>query len=212
MKEEMTQIPGSAGVNENTLLMSLRVSDYDKFTQAHETSAEFRASFGIKDRLICRGLDDENMVLIVMTMEDLDKAREFSLHPALAELFKNTGVSGVPIFNFLETQFLDEKFMEGSSFGVQVSQKIKHYADWKKTFDGYNHLRIDAGLTDKLVGYDFSQHHLALDFSGHNLLNVLTSITDLGIARAFFASSEFNEKMIASGVIGEPSLFFFRVV
>jgi hypothetical protein len=71
---------------------------------------------------------------------------------------------------------------------------------------------MDAGLTDKLVGYDFSQHHLAWDFSGHNMLNVLTSITDFGMARTLFASSAFNEKMIASGVISQPYLFFFRVV
>ena len=69
-KEEMTQIPGCAGVNKNTLLMSPRLSDYHKFTHTHGSSAAFRDRFRIKDRLICRGLDDENRVLIVMTMKD----------------------------------------------------------------------------------------------------------------------------------------------
>jgi len=84
-----------------------------------------------------------------------------------------------------------------------VKHKIKDWDTWKKAFDDHKQARIDAGLTDRMVGYTVGDNHM---------VTMVMIVNDMARAKAFMNSKDLADKMKAGGVEGPPSIFFYRVV
>jgi len=109
---------------------------------------------------------------------------------------------GVPSFLFVDNQMFDSS-SGASATRVIITHKVKDWDAWKKSFDSSKQDRLNAGLTDRAVGYSVGDPHTII---------VAFVINDLPKAEAFMASKDLKDKMAKAGVAGPPDIFFYNVV
>ncbi|MBC7874517.1 MAG: hypothetical protein H7Y01_11000, partial [Ferruginibacter sp.] len=63
--------------------------------------------------------------------------------------------------------------------------------------------RIDNGITDRVYGHDADDNHKVM---------LVTALTDTAKAAAYWKSDMLKKRRAASGAIGEPDRFVFRIV
>lgn len=81
--------------------VSHRVKDFDAWLKVYDDEGkETRASHGLMDRSLSRGIDDPNDVTIVFEITDMEKAKARMNDPALKALMMTAGVEGEPTFFF----------------------------------------------------------------------------------------------------------------
>ena len=140
--------------------------------------------------------------MVALKMDDVTKARELTASKGMKDKMQKAGVIGAPTFAFLETVMLD-KGTDASTTRVWMMHKVKDWDTWKKEFDSHKQVRIDAGLTDRAVGYAVGDNHM---------VTVVCAVTDMEKAKAFMASKDLKDKMAAAGVEGAPTIYFYDVV
>jgi uncharacterized protein (DUF1330 family) len=85
------------------LMVKLSVEDFAKWKDTFEGLESDRINAGSKGGHIFRNVDDQNQVVVILEMEDLDRAREFLGSPQTQQAMQEAGVTGPP-----EILFLDE--------------------------------------------------------------------------------------------------------
>jgi hypothetical protein len=176
------------------------VANYAKWKTAYDEHDSNRLSYGLHNYVICRGVDDSNMVMVALRMDDVNKAKELGSSKELMDRMKKAGASK-PSIEYTETVMNDTTAIQ-STVRVMVKHKVKDWSAWKKSFDSHKQVRIDAGLTDRVVG------HLVDD--DHSVIIVL-AVADVAKAKAFMQSKDLKDKMAEAGVVGPPTSFFYRV-
>jgi hypothetical protein len=73
-----------------------RVADFDAWKVAFDDHGRVRQEHGLVDTGLYRDEDDDGMVTIVMTTDDIARAREFFASDDLRETMKGAGVVSQP--------------------------------------------------------------------------------------------------------------------
>lgn len=186
----------------NLMLITHKVANYAKWKMAYDAHDSVRRSYGLHNYLLTRGVEDTNRVMVALWMDDAAKAKEFVAMPNLKDAMKKGGVLGVPTFGYIDVQMYDTVTTNASSTRMMLSHKVKDYDTWKKEFDSHKQARMDAGLADRLLGYEVGDN---------KTVTIVFAVSDLKKARDFLASKDLKDKMTAAGVEGPPSIFLYSV-
>ncbi len=186
----------------NMAVIKHKVANYAKWFVAYTSDDSARLANGLNSYVIGRGIDgDSNTVLVAMKMADVDKAKAMAASPGLKARMQQGGVVGVPAINFVETVWSDTS-TNASTVRLVISHRVKDWDAWKKEFDSHKQTRMDAGLTDRVIGHEFGDNHAVI---------IAFAVTDMAKAKAFLASKDLKDKMAAAGVEGPPTMFFYNV-
>jgi hypothetical protein len=177
-----------------------KVANYAKWKSAYDAHDSGRLSYGVHNFVICRGMDDSNMVMVAMRIDDVNKAKEMGSSKELMERMKKAGASK-PSIEYTEAVMNDSTAIQ-STVRVMVKHKVKDWSAWKKAFDSHKQARMDAGLTDRVVGHLVGDDHSVF---------IVFAVADIAKAKAFMQSKDLKDKMSEAGVVGPPTSFFYRV-
>ena len=187
---------------QNMMTVVHRVSDFEKWKTSYDEHDSMRLANGLHSYVIGRGLDDPNMVLVAVKADDMAKAKAFAKDPALKKAMQHGGVTGTPSFSFIITSFQDTAIIS-SDIRSRTSFTVKDWDAWQKGFEEGKQERMNNGITTRAYGHDPDDN---------KKVSLVTAVTDTAKAFAYYKSDELKKRRAASGVIGEPKRFLFRVV
>lgn len=185
----------------NVMIIKHKVANFAKWLPGYEAHDSMRQAYGLHNYVIGRGVDDSNMVMVAVKMDDAAKAKVFAAMPGLKEAMQKSGVVGPPTVMYYDVQMMDST-TNASTTRVMVTHKVKDFDAWKKEFDSHKQARMDAGLTDRAVGYEVGNN---------KMVNLVFVVGDMKKAKDFFTSKDLKDKMAAAGVDGPPTVFFYNV-
>ena len=84
------------------LLVRHKVADFAKWKPAFDTHQGARAAASLRDRLILRGIDNPNELVLLFEVGDVAKARAFTSSTALRDVMQSAGVVDKPDIYFLQ--------------------------------------------------------------------------------------------------------------
>lgn len=186
----------------SVMTVRIKVADYDKWLPGYEGHDSVRLSYGLHNYVIARGIDDPSIVMVALKMDDVSKAKAFSALPDLKEAMKKGGVIGAPTMDYLETVMNDTAALQQSS-RLMIKHKVKDWDAWKKSYDEHKQVRMDAGLSDRVIAHTNGDTHN---------VTVVFAVMDMAKAKAFIASKDLADKMKEAGVEGPPDIFFYNIV
>ncbi len=187
---------------ENIVMVQHKVADFAKWRPIFEANDSMQRAYGLTNYVLGRGMDDSNMVIIMLKMADSAKAREFAGSAALKAKMQEAGVVGKPTIDYLHVVWNEGTKIDQVA-RVMVKHKVKDWDAWKKEFDDHKQARIDAGLIDRGVAYTQGDNHK---------VSLVFAINDMAKAKAFAASKDLKDKMQKAGVDGPPSFFYYNIV
>jgi hypothetical protein len=182
------------------MTISHEVANYAKWKSAYDGHDSNRLAYGLHNYVICRGVDDSNMVMVAMRMDDVNKAKEMGSSKELMDRMKKAGASKATI-EYSETVMNDTTAIQ-QTVRVMVRHKVKDWDAWKKAFDSHKQTRMDAGLTDRVIGHIVGDDHSVI---------LVFAVADVAKAKAFMQSKDLKDKMNEAGVVGPPTSFFYRI-
>ncbi len=185
---------------DNIMVIISKVANYDNWLPEYESHDSVRKASGLHNALICRGTKDSNTVMVVLKMDDVDKAKAFAASPDLKERMKKAGVVGPPTISYIDMQMLDTT-VTGTS-RVLITHKVKDWDAWKKVFDADKPNRLAAGSSDRALGYSVGDNHM---------VTIALAISDMKKAEERSKSPELKKLMEEAGVEGPPAFFYYTV-
>ena len=85
----------------NYILIRHKVADFAKWKPVYDAHSSARQKAGLKEEHLFRNAENPNEVLLLFSMEDVDKAKAFAASGDLREAMKKAGVSDKPDLYFL---------------------------------------------------------------------------------------------------------------
>ncbi|MEO7266145.1 MAG: hypothetical protein ABIW38_14605 [Ferruginibacter sp.] len=187
---------------QHMLVVKHKVINFEKFKAAYDAHDSLRLANGMHNYVIGRGLEDSNMVLVAVKADDMDKAKAFAKSPGLKIAMQKSGVTGAPQMEFTTMTFQDNAVIN-STLRSETMFSVKDWAAWEKAFQEGKQERIDNGIVVRAYGHDADDN---------NKVRLVTAIMDSTKAAAYWKSDMLKARRAASGVIGEPKRFLFRIV
>lgn len=185
----------------NIMIVTHKVANYGKWMTGYEAHDSMRLAYGLHSALVARGTKDSNIVMVVVTMDDANKAKEFAASPGLKDAMKKGGVIGTPTISYVDMQVRDANATGNSR--VLITHKVKDWDAFKKVFEEAKPIRMAAGLTDRALGYSIGDNHM---------VTMALIISDMKKAEDFFKSPELKKRMEEAGVEGPPTFNYYTVV
>ena len=179
-----------------------RVANFAKWLSSYEAHDSLRLANGLHSYVIGRGVEDSNMVLVAVKVDDLAKAKEFGKSNELKEAMKKGGVTGTPKVMFSTTAFQDTGNIS-SDIRSMSTFTVKNWDAWKSSFDSGRQMRMDNGVVDRVYAHDADDD---------KKVTVVVAVMDTAKAYAFWKSDLLKQRRAASGVIGQPERFNYRLV
>ena len=188
----------------NVMVMQFKVADFAKWHSTFEAKDRdsIRRSYGLTNYVAGQGLDDPKRVIVLLKMEDANRAKELTASQGMKDRMKAAGVTGTPTFNYLEV-VMDDNSTIPQTNRLLMTEKVKDWDAWKKEFDQNKQLRTDGGLIDRLIGHDTNDN---------KQVSIIFAVTDMTKAKAFLQSPELKEKMEKGGVEGKAVPFYYNIV
>lgn len=183
------------------VVVTHKVANYAKWLIAYDGHDSARVANGLHNYVIGRGLEDSNMVMVALKVDDTAKAKAFEKSPGLKEVMQKAGVLGAPTI-FINTATWQDTATIGPAPRSMATLMVKDWDAFVKGFEDGKQTRIDNGIMDRVIGH-------AMD--DNKKVFVVTAITDTAKAFAYYKSDDLKKRRAASGVIGEPSRFLFRI-
>jgi len=84
------------------MLIRSKVADFAKWKPVYDAHLSARQKAGLKEEHLFRNADDPNEVLLLFSVEDLDKAKTFIASDDLRQAMEKAGVSDKPDVYFLK--------------------------------------------------------------------------------------------------------------
>ena len=84
------------------MLVRHKVADFAKWKPVYDAHLSAQQKAGLKEEHLFRNADDPNKVLLLFSMEDLDKAKAFTASNDLRQAMEKSGVSDKPDVYFLK--------------------------------------------------------------------------------------------------------------
>ena len=186
---------------QNVVAVMHKVTDFAKWLSAYEGHDSARLAAGLHNYVIVRDLGDSNMVTVVLRVDDTSKAKAFAKSPGLKEAMKKSGVVGAPTMMLLTETWQDTAKTETTLLS-RTALTVKDWDTFVKGFNDGKQERMDNGLMDRVLGHDLDDNKKAY---------IVYSILDTAKAFAYFKSDALKKRREASGVVGEPKRFFYRI-
>ena len=193
--------PVNAPGPSSLMIIKHKVANYAKWKPVYESHDSVRLASGLHNYLLARGTEDSNKIMVVLRMDDVNKAKQFAAMPGLKERMKKGGVTGSPMIDYLETVMYDTSAIS-ETVRLMVNHKVKDWDAWKKSFDTHKQARVDAGLIDRVLGHTIGDTHN---------VTIVFAVTDMAKAKAFMGSKDLKDKMAEAGVDGPPSFYFYKI-
>jgi hypothetical protein len=184
------------------VIVTHKVANYEKWLKAYEMHDSARLASGLHDYVIGRGLQDSNVVLVALKADDTAKAKAFGKSPDLKKAMQKAGVVGAPMISVLTETWQDTAKID-SKLRSRTSFMVKDWDAWVKGFEDGKQERLDNGITDRVIGHDLNDN---------KKVSLVTAVTDTAKAFAYYKSDALKKRREASGVVGEPVRFLFRIV
>ena len=176
------------------------VKDFAKWKPAFDADSTNRNASGLGFIIIGKNQSNPNNLEIVLSVSDLQKAKDFAASPKLKDVMKKNGVISKPEINY----FHIIRFTPDSTIKqwVEVTHKVKDFSAWLKVFD--------AEGTATRATYGLSDGVLAQVIGDSNTVNIVFAITDLAKAKARMNDPALKKLMTDAGVIGAPKVVFYK--
>ncbi len=184
-----------------TMATMHKVKDFDAWLASYEANDSLRLANGIHSYVIGRGTKDPSMVLVVVKVDDLAKAKAFSKNASLKQAMQKSGVIGAPTFRFSTLTFRDTAQI-ATTLRSNTSITVKDWDKWQKSFDSTRQLNTDNGLAIRAYGHDADDNHK---------VTIVSAILDSAKAAAYWNSDMLKQRRAASGA-GEPTRFIYMMV
>lgn len=178
-----------------------KVTDYDKWLAGFEGHDSLKLASGLHNYVIGRSVEDPNMLLVATKADDLSKAKALGQSAELKQAMQRDGVVGKPSIAFITTVYQDTSTIN-TDLRSMTTITVKDWDAWKTAFESGRQERLDAGLTDRLYGYDPDDNHK---------VTVVVAVSDTAKGNAFWKSDKLKEDMAKGGVVGKPERFTFRI-
>ena len=149
-----------------------------------------------------RGAQDSNIVLVAVKIDDMAKAKTFAKDPSLKQAMQKGGVTGMPSFAFVTMTFQDTATIS-SDLRSRTTFTVKDWNAWQKSFQEGEQERLANGITVRAFGHDADNDKKVV---------LVTALIDTTKAYAYWKSDMLKQRRAASGVVGEPERFVYRVV
>ncbi len=198
MNQQNTGIMGPSSI----LLVRHKVADYAKWLPLYEAHDSVRLASGIHKYLIARGTEDSNMIMVAQGMDDVAKAKAFAASPDLKDVMKKAGVISDPMIDYLDVVTSDTTSIT-QTVRLMVRHHVKDWDAWKKVYDDDKPNRVNAGLTDRVLGHSNGDTHS---------VTLVFAVSDMAKAKDFISSKALKDKMDQAGVDGPPDFFFYKIV
>ena len=184
-------------------LIQHHVKNFDAWKVGYLAHDSVRQAYGITKYGLGRGTADSNMVTVFDKMDDENKAKEFAKLPNLKEAMQKAGVNSTPTFSYATVIRNDDSPIDQKD-RVMVSHKVKNFDAWLKVYDAEGKdTRAANGMIDR---------GMARDLDDSNMVYLVFAITDMAKAKARVASPELKKIMTDAGVIGQPKIYFYKLV
>jgi hypothetical protein len=179
-----------------------KVADFAKWQSSYDAHDSMRLANGIHNYVIGRSLADSNMILVALKADDLVKARAFTKDPSLKTAMQKGGVTGPANILFMTAIYQDSAIIPSSIRSMNI-MTVKDREAWYSSFKEGKQERLDNGIVERVVSQD-----------GNDIKKVVlvTALTDTAKAFAYYKSDALKKRWEASGVVGQPERFLFRVV
>lgn len=188
---------------ENMMIVTHKVTDFEKFQAAYDEHDSMRLANGLHNYVIARGVQDPNMVMVVVKADDIEKAKAFAKSPSLKSAMQKAGVTGAPTISFNTSTWQDTAMLAPGTIRSRTTFTVKDWDAWVKSFMEGKQERLDNGITDRVVGHDADDN---------KKVSLVTAVIDTTKAFAYYKSDALKKRREASGVVGEPQRFLFHVV
>jgi heme-degrading monooxygenase HmoA len=83
------------------LLIRHKVADFAKWKPVYDAHASAREKAGLKEVYLLRNVDEPNEVILLFSVQDIDKAKAFAASDDLRQAMQKAGVSDKPDVYFL---------------------------------------------------------------------------------------------------------------
>ncbi len=187
---------------QNMVVIKHKVINFTKWKPAYDAHDSVRLSYGIHSYVVGRGIDDSNMVLVALKVDNVAKAKEFTQDAGLKRAMQKGGVVGQPSISFTTMVFQDTATLS-SNLRSATTFTVKDWNAWQKAFEEGKQERLDNGIIVRAYGYDVDDN---------KKVSLVTAITDTAKAFAYYKSDALKQRRKASGVMGEPVRFLYRIV
>jgi len=187
---------------QSMMVATHKVSNFAKWMTSYDAHDSFRLGNGIHSYVIGRGMKDSNTVLVAVKVDDMAKAKAFAKDPSLKQAMQKGGVVGAPSFSFVTIMFQDTADIP-SDLRSRTTFTVKDWNAWQKAFQEGEQERKDNGITVRAFGHDADDDKKVV---------LVTAIMDTTKAYAYWKSDMLKQRRAASGVVGEPQRFVYRVV
>jgi hypothetical protein len=111
---------------QNVVIVTHKVADFTKWFAAYEGHDSARLANGLHNFVIGRGLQDSNMVTVILRADDTTKAKAFAKDPGLKTAMKKGGVLGAPTITLVTEAWQDTAKIE-SALRARATYMVK---DW----------------------------------------------------------------------------------
>lgn len=185
------------------MLIKHKVADYDKWRKVYDAHDSIRQAYGISHYIVGRGIDDANMILTITKINEVQKAKDFSVLPDLKEAMKEAGVTGKPEFSYYEVIRNDDSKIDQND-RLMVTHRVKDFDAWLRVYDTEGTAkRMEEGLIDR---------GMARNIDDPNVVTLVFAITDMAKAKAGITSEAKKKLMMDAGVEGSPQMFYYKIV
>lgn len=188
---------------QNMMVATHKVANFAKWKISYDEHDSLRLTNGVHSYVIGRGLQDSNMVLVVVKVDDMAKAKAFAKDPSLKKAMQKGGVTGTPSFSFATMTFQDTAVISSDIPRSRTMFTVKDWDAWQKAFEEGKQERLDNGITTRAYGHDPDDTKKVV---------LVTAVMDTAKAFAYYKSDALKKRREAGGVMSEPKRFLFRVV
>ena len=177
------------------------VADYNKWLAGFESADSMKLASGLHNYVVGRSVENPNLLLVATKADDIAKAKAFAQSAGLKQSMKAHGVTGKPVMSYITTVYQDTAAIN-TDLRSRTMITVKDWDAWKTSFESHRQDRLNAGLVDRVYGYDPDDNHK---------VTIVVAVLDTAKANAFWNSDGLKEAMAKGGVIGKPDRFLFRV-
>jgi hypothetical protein len=179
------------------------VKDFDTWKKSFDEHESMRTANGITLRAMGRDMKNPNKVFIFLKIDDVQKAKNFSMSPKLKEAMQKGGVVSKPEIIYVDVFRFEESPAEFKD-RIRISHKVKDFDTWLKAYDAEGiETRSSNGLIERAI---------ARNIDDPNFIHVTFAISDMAKAKARLKDPALKKIMTEAGVISEPVIEFYTSV
>jgi hypothetical protein len=115
-------------------------------------SDSMKTANGLHTIGVARGIEDTNMVVVILRTDDVAKAKAFVTSPEIKTAMDSATVTGPPTFEFIDVVRNDDSEIPQME-RLMVKHHVKDFASWLKVYDKEGKdTRAGFGWMDRALG------------------------------------------------------------